>query len=326
MSIANYMYSPLAILGRSMTFAPESGCVLRLLRSPCGAWACRALVCPKPAAMARRLRELGRHLAAAAPCASGRAVEETSSPSGRALGALDGAAVGSPEWLTRTGTAQRPTVPSDEPPSVVAACSGAPYSAAQTAQIAEQFRRDGYYFLGPTLEQREVEVLRAAAERRVADPRNQVAGDSVQGATLFRMFETDSAARDLIVREPFASLAGAPFIDWAQRLLLLLLLLLYLLRLLLLLLLPPPLTVVHCWCWWWWSTEAILGNECHMMSQNVRINGRLLSAVCPLWPPCHAVNCASCVNIVRLRAPSLRCCSFHHRHNGSGSAPHGRRG
>ena len=92
--------------------------------------------------MARRLRELGRHLAAAAPCASGRAVEETSSPSGRALGALDGAAVGSPEWLTRTGTAQRPTVPSDEPPSVVAACSGAPYSAAQTAQIADGLRAD----------------------------------------------------------------------------------------------------------------------------------------------------------------------------------------
>ena len=134
--------------------------------------------------------------------------EERSSPGGRPLGAIAGARVGSPEWMTSTMTSQRPTVPPVGPPSVVAEC-GRPYSAAQTAQIAAQFRRDGYYFLGPTLEQREVEALRAAAERKIADPRNYVAGDSVQLPTLFRMFESDMAARDLIVREPFASLAGA---------------------------------------------------------------------------------------------------------------------
>jgi hypothetical protein len=133
---------------------------------------------------------------------------EQSSPGGRPLGAIDGAGVGSPEWMTATQTSQRPTVPSTGPPSVVAD-RGAPYSTAQTTQIVAQFRRDGYYFLGPTLEQREVEVLRAAAERKIEDPRNYIAGDSVQGATLFRMFEADEAARDLIVREPFASLAGA---------------------------------------------------------------------------------------------------------------------
>ena len=110
--------------------------------------------------------------------------------------------------MTATQTSQRPTVTPTEPPSIVAEC-GRPYSAAQTAQIVAQFRRDGYYFLGPTLEQPEVEALRAAAERKIADPRNYIAGDSVQGATLFRMFEADVAARDLIVREPFASLAGA---------------------------------------------------------------------------------------------------------------------
>ena len=110
--------------------------------------------------------------------------------------------------MTSTQTSQRPTVLSAGPPSVVAK-NGRPYSAAQTAQICEQFRRDGYYFLGPTLEQCEVEVLRAAAERKIADPRNHIAGDSIKGPTLFRMFEADTAARDLIVREPFASLAGA---------------------------------------------------------------------------------------------------------------------
>ena len=145
-----------------------------------------------------RLRALVNHVAA----------EERSSPGGRPLGAIAGASVGSPEWMTSTQTAQRPTSPPAGPPTVVAK-SGRPYSAAQTAQICEQFRRDGYYFLGPTLEQREVEVLRSAAERKIADPRNHTAGDSVQGSTLFRMFEADTAARDLIVREPFASLAGA---------------------------------------------------------------------------------------------------------------------
>lgn len=36
-----------------------------------------------------------------------------------------------------------------------------------------------------------------------------MSGDSVSLPTLFRVFEDSNEARDLIVREPFASLAGA---------------------------------------------------------------------------------------------------------------------
>ena len=173
----------------------------------------------------RTLRAIAGHVVSSVDeksAAVAVAVEEKSSPGGRPLGAIRGAQVGSPEWMTRTATSQRPTMPTTAPPSVVAQSGARPYSDAQTTQIVEQFKRDGYYFLGPTLEPREVEALRSAAERKLADPRNHVAGDSVGGSSLFRMFEYDVAARDLIVREPFASLAGASAIctvapQWARR-------------------------------------------------------------------------------------------------------------
>jgi hypothetical protein len=107
---------------------------------------------------------------------------------------------------------QRPTVPSKTPPSALDGV-GAPFPPTQQAQIIEQFTRDGYYFIGPTLSPPEVQALRVAAERRLAR--------SPENGGVSRMFEEDHAARDLIVREPFASLA-----------------------------------------------EAVLGADCHMMSQN----------------------------------------------------------
>ncbi len=101
--------------------------------------------------------------------------------------------------------------------------AGRPYSPEETQRIIEQFNRDGYYHLGAILAAAEVEALREAMARKVADPRilNDPAGDHVRGISLMRMFEYSEAFRDLVVREPFASLA-----------------------------------------------EAILGDNCHLMSQN----------------------------------------------------------
>ena len=101
--------------------------------------------------------------------------------------------------------------------------AGRPYSPEETQRIIEQFNRDGYYRLGPVLAADEVEALREAMARKVADPRilNDEAGDHIRGISLMRMFEYSEAFRDLVVREPFVSLA-----------------------------------------------EAILGDNCHLMSQN----------------------------------------------------------
>lgn len=214
--------APAAALG-SRAAAAARATVSQLL-------ACRCRLCdPAQNAMPRRCRvglqtlhAIASHVVSSVEDKS--VAVEKSSPGGRQLGAIRGAEVGSPEWMTRTATSQRPTVPATGPPSVVAQTGGVPYSDAQTTQIVEQFKRDGYYFLGPTLEQREVQALRSAAERKLADPRNHVAGDSVGGSSLFRMFEFDVAARDLIVREPFASLAGASatctvtLVSWARQL------------------------------------------------------------------------------------------------------------
>jgi hypothetical protein len=89
--------------------------------------------------------------------------------------------------------------------------AGEPYSAAETAKIIEGFNRDGYYVLGPTLEADEVEALRGAMQRKLTDPRilADPEGDHSRGSSLMRMFEYDSAFRDLIVREPFPTLAEA---------------------------------------------------------------------------------------------------------------------
>jgi len=100
---------------------------------------------------------------------------------------------------------------------------GERFSAPETARICERLSRDGYCSLGPVLEPEEVAALRAAMERKLADPAMQEGqpGDHRRGFSLMRMFEYDHAFRDLIVREPFASLA-----------------------------------------------EAVLGDDCHCMSQN----------------------------------------------------------
>ena len=99
---------------------------------------------------------------------------------------------------------------------------GKPFSEEKTQQIVEQFNRDGYYFLGEIFTLEEAATLKALMEKKYNDPRmHDEEGDHIRGISMMRMFEYDKAYRDLIVREPYVSLA-----------------------------------------------EAILGEDCHMMSQN----------------------------------------------------------
>ncbi len=90
--------------------------------------------------------------------------------------------------------------------------AGERFTEAETKRITEALSRDGYCFLGTSiLEQDEVAALRDAMERKIDDPAMQEdqPGDHRQGRSLMRMFEYDRSFRDLIVREPFASLAEA---------------------------------------------------------------------------------------------------------------------
>ena len=104
---------------------------------------------------------------------------------------------------------------------------GEPYSLEKTEEIVAQFYRDGYYFFGVVLEPDEVEALQSAMERKNANPKmhDDDEGDHIRGISMMRMFEYDINFRDLIVREPFISMA-----------------------------------------------EAILGDDCHLMSQNALRN------------------------------------------------------
>ena len=88
--------------------------------------------------------------------------------------------------------------------------AGERFTEAETKRIMEALTRDGYCFLGTSiLEQDEVAALRDAMERMIADPAMQEdqPGNHRKGRSLMRMFEYDRSFRDLIVREPFASLA-----------------------------------------------------------------------------------------------------------------------
>ena len=100
--------------------------------------------------------------------------------------------------------------------------TGERFTDEETEHIRRCFHRDGYYAFGRLMEDEEVEALRADMQRKWDDPRmHEPARDQIRGNSLMRMFEYSYAFRDLIVREPFASLA-----------------------------------------------EAILGDDCHCMSQN----------------------------------------------------------
>ena len=89
--------------------------------------------------------------------------------------------------------------------------AGAAFDATDTARIMAALKTDGYAHLGPVLHQDEVEVLREAVVRKAEDPRilADPEGDHIRGISLMRMFEYDNAFRDLIVRDPFVSLAEA---------------------------------------------------------------------------------------------------------------------
>ena len=87
---------------------------------------------------------------------------------------------------------------------------GEPYSPSRTTEIIDELNREGYVYLGPTLEPDEVAALRSAMERMWADPAMHAEDrHQIHSISLMRMFEYDNAFRDLIAREPFASLAEA---------------------------------------------------------------------------------------------------------------------
>ena len=86
--------------------------------------------------------------------------------------------------------------------------SGERFTDAETERIVSCFLRDGYYDLGSILEKNEVEALLVDMNNKWQDPvMHQPEGDQIRGKSLMRMFEYSTAFRDLIVREPFASLA-----------------------------------------------------------------------------------------------------------------------
>ena len=88
--------------------------------------------------------------------------------------------------------------------------NGERFTDEETDRIRRCFQRDGYYAFGRLMEDEEVEALRADMQRKWDDPRmHEPARDQIRGTSLMRMFEYSYAFRDLIVREPFASLAEA---------------------------------------------------------------------------------------------------------------------
>ncbi len=92
--------------------------------------------------------------------------------------------------------------------SLSAIQQGERFTEEETEHIRRYFQRDGYYEFGPLLEVEEVEALSADMQRKWDDPRmHEPARDQIRGTSLMRMFEYSYAFRDLIVREPFASLA-----------------------------------------------------------------------------------------------------------------------
>ncbi len=86
--------------------------------------------------------------------------------------------------------------------------NGERFTDEETEHIRHCFLRDGFYAFGKLMEDEEVEALRDDMQRKWDDPRmHEPARDQIRGTSLMRMFEYSYAFRDLIVREPFASLA-----------------------------------------------------------------------------------------------------------------------
>ena len=104
---------------------------------------------------------------------------------------------------------------------------GEPFSAERTAEIAEQFFRDGFVYLPGVLTESEVTALREKSNELFADPQLmettnpdladvryiQMGGHTESGETLpfilRNTIELDSIFRDMLLREPILSLAEA---------------------------------------------------------------------------------------------------------------------
>ena len=88
---------------------------------------------------------------------------------------------------------------------------GTPFGKAEMAHKVEEFYREGWLHLGNVLTGPEVKILREGMIRKYRDKRlyEDEEGDHIRGVSLMRMFEYHQSFRDLMVREPMASLAEA---------------------------------------------------------------------------------------------------------------------
>lgn len=94
--------------------------------------------------------------------------------------------------------------------SASAILRGERFTDQETKRIFSRFQCEGYYNFGPVLEEEEIESLRTDMQSKWDDPAmHEPERDQIRGVSLMRMFEYSTAFRDLIVREPFASLAEA---------------------------------------------------------------------------------------------------------------------
>ena len=88
---------------------------------------------------------------------------------------------------------------------------GQPFEKAEISRMVDRFFREGWLHLGNVLTRAEVAVLKDGMVRKYDDERlhGDEEGDHLRGLSLMRMFEYHQSFRDLMVREPLASLAEA---------------------------------------------------------------------------------------------------------------------
>lgn len=82
----------------------------------------------------------------------------------------------------------------------------APFTPEETARISADFDRDGHVLIPNVLSPPEIEALKAALDRVLADPGAKERGNVLKGYIALRLFETDPIFEDLLTREPLMSL------------------------------------------------------------------------------------------------------------------------
>jgi hypothetical protein len=84
-----------------------------------------------------------------------------------------------------------------------------PFSKEKTAQIIDEFTREGCVLIPGVLSADEVEALKERVDRLFADPRAQTTDTFYGPYVAVRLFEWDTMFRDMLVREPIISLMDA---------------------------------------------------------------------------------------------------------------------